>query len=101
MKKLQYSYSTEYLHDLAVTKSMDGTQVDLNVIAMQEWLSKNVKSNKGKSYRWGRDKLYMYIDHLTPSRSGNSIITKKFSRKLFFVYEQDLLAFRIRFGINK
>jgi hypothetical protein len=87
-----YPHVSDYLRILVLeNKIQDGNKILELTNQMQEWLSENVRCDGKNNYSWSENKIDLLVDpyqHLS------------FSDTISFRYETDLLAFRLRWGIN-
>lgn len=86
-----FKYSSRYLW--WVYKKMNlkkWNEIQDFVKLIQEWLSANVVQDGIPLYKWSGGKLV----------TTNSLHPGVISNVIYFKYEEDLLAFRLRFGIG-
>lgn len=69
-----------------------GDEILSTVTKMEDWLANNVCRDGDFNYQWSNGNLRTEI----LNKNGNLI---KFSNNIRFRYEEDLLAFTIRFGL--
>jgi hypothetical protein len=105
MSKLQtehYPYISNYLHSIIGNKTYHKNDLIGGVTAntilditndMQEWLSENVRHDGKNNYAWSESKFTI--------NQFDNYEWIKFSESIAFKYEEDLLAFRLRWGINE
>jgi hypothetical protein len=73
-------------------------QLDDLLSEIQEWLTLNVYREGEITYKWSDGQLVTRFNrYFTNLNKPTEVI---FSNVLYFKHEEDLLAFRLKFGIN-
>ena len=92
---MEYPYSSEYLYALILDHNItDTSEIQDKINQIQEWLDENVNGDREFNYKWSHNGQVTTL----LSSIGKQL---NFSTFLRFRFEEDLLAFRLRFGINR
>lgn len=85
-----FPYYSNFLNWVSVRENLNAETIFALTEAIQEWLSENVKVNGVNNYEWS------YKTKMINGAHG----TVAFPEKIYFAYEEDLVAFRLRWGIQ-
>jgi hypothetical protein len=92
----QFPYSIPYFDRVMEASNFTLTTKDMLEITyrIQDWLSEYVRCNGKNNYKWtdSTDIVGIFI---------NDLATQDFYTVLRFRFQEDLLAFQIRFGLSK
>lgn len=92
----EYPYTCPYLYHLLKQDrrpTVCADEILAIVMEMEDWLCKNVTGKGVHNYQWSIGALRTEI----LNRNGSFV---KFSNSLRFRYQEDLLAFKLRFNIH-
>jgi hypothetical protein len=92
-----YPYGCPYLSHLLKVEKLTGSQILARVLEMMDWLSTNKCSHEWSTNEDMDTVGRNCVGYPLSSNPANHI---SFSRHIYFTHEQDLLAFRLRWGIN-
>jgi hypothetical protein len=72
------------------------------VLQYQHWLDETCIQNGKRNFKWSTGELTTVIPKIRTFGSGNYPLGEyyEFANVLYFSYEEDLLAFRLRWGIQ-
>jgi hypothetical protein len=87
-----YPYSCAYLWYMVAVLELSGDEIFDITRSMQEWLYDNVRRDDQNNFKWSSKSTSIIF-------SANSS-TPVFTNYISFKHAEDLLAFRLRWGIN-
>lgn len=91
----EYPYCSEYLYSLILDQGIMDTHYILDITdQIQDWLGEYVYRDGKNNYRWDDNGLTTTL----LSGTGNEVI---FCSVLRFRFEEDLIAFKLKFGIAR
>lgn len=93
-----YPYEYAYLSHLVNVEKLTGNQIMRRTLEMMNWLSVNKCSHKWSDGVDGVENVGKNCVGYPLSSNPANLIS--FSRYIYFAHEQDLLAFRLRWGVN-
>lgn len=93
-----FPHSSAYLSHLVNVEKLTGIQILNRTVEMMDWLSINKCSHMWSYGTEGIDTIGRDCVGYPLSSNPGNLIT--FSRYIYFRHEQDLLAFRLRWGIQ-
>lgn len=93
-----YLYTCDYLSHLVYVENLTGIQVLEQLVEMDNWLSVNKISRMWSVGEMGTTRIGKNCVGYPLSSNPANLISV--SRYIYFTDEQDLLAFRLRWGIQ-
>jgi hypothetical protein len=89
----EYPFTSDYLHSLIINQNITGRAAREIIHTMQEWLDDNVYRDGKYNYTWSKETTYI--------GGGNTVGSlHAVSAYIGFKYSDDLLAFKLKFGIT-